>query len=407
MSPGCMPDSSIGEAGHQRHKTSNKSSSGRKVPLHHARRVNTRLAMMSLANGCRYGARRYDFQRGEHIWINVTPGPLCQQVLNRIDTLSAKKTSSSMCKKYNHPPSYRVLRGQTPGSALWNATLLGGSDEAPPNCFSSWEHAVANSRMRPSMAAMTAAYGLYKCKNRGPTVGPCTERRCPNCWEGRADCLEHVDISCSRFTVNVPRRSSSGTGRIRGGDARAAALTGSLKDDWALGSGGGEDVEIWKYFNASSQPEVVPNRDLTCARVLYFFEHVANGRKSTPSGSPEGGPATAFALVYEYKPVGGGNTRKPDERSKHPAMLLHSRDTPKVYPADLIRRHVHLSHACPATNASKNAEQFTCGPESNAAIRGGKKIWTHKYKASSGKGDDVYLLNEHHHSICRDKFIGR
>ncbi|CAM9433741.1 unnamed protein product, partial [Ascophyllum nodosum] len=43
-------DASIGEQGHQRHKRSNKSGSGRDPAAHHARRVNTLLALRRLTN---------------------------------------------------------------------------------------------------------------------------------------------------------------------------------------------------------------------------------------------------------------------------------------------------------------------------------------------------------------------
>ncbi|CAM9785362.1 unnamed protein product, partial [Ascophyllum nodosum] len=42
---GVLPNSAIGEAGHQRHKRSNKSGSGRFPPEHHMRRTNTLLAL--------------------------------------------------------------------------------------------------------------------------------------------------------------------------------------------------------------------------------------------------------------------------------------------------------------------------------------------------------------------------
>ena len=33
-------------------------------------------------------------------------------------------------------------------------------------------------------------------------------------------------------------------------------------------------------------------------------------------------------------------------------------------------------------------------------------MWTHRYKSATDAGSDSYLLNEHHHSICRDSFVG-
>ena len=33
-------------------------------------------------------------------------------------------------------------------------------------------------------------------------------------------------------------------------------------------------------------------------------------------------------------------------------------------------------------------------------------MWTHRYKSASGDGSDLYLINEHSHSISQDPFLG-
>ena len=55
----------------------------------------------------------------------------------------------------------------------------------------------------------------------------------------------HKEIHCSRIAWGVSAIESSGLGRVRGGNARAAGEEGP-EHAWALGEGAGEDVEIFK-----------------------------------------------------------------------------------------------------------------------------------------------------------------
>ena len=85
----------------------------------------------------------------------------------------------------------------------------------------------------------------------------CCDSRCPNCWYGGRDLLLHKEIHCSRIVWGVSRISSSGLGRYRGGNARAAGEEGPVHA-WALDEGAGEDVEIFKKPRALKDYELRP-----------------------------------------------------------------------------------------------------------------------------------------------------
>ena len=91
------------------------------------------------------------------------------------------------------------------------------------------------------------------------------------------------------------------------------------------------------------------------------------------------------------------NAHRPDAATQHPVMNLSGRRRPKIYPVDRIRRHVHRWHFCP---------ESVCGIYSSPGKMGGRNVWIHLYKSFTDAGSDSYLLNEQHHSICRDSFVG-
>ena len=92
-------------------------------------------------------------------------------------------------------------------------------------------------------------------------------------------------------------------------------------------------------------------------------------------------------------------------------MILRGRQEPLIYPDDAIRRHVHLYHACPclehaegggqaARSDARPVDEWICGlaPDIRGEF-GGAKVWRDKYKRTSGSDNDIYLLDEHYHSI--------
>ncbi|CAN0121840.1 unnamed protein product, partial [Ascophyllum nodosum] len=74
---GVLPNSAIGGAGHQRHKRSNNSGSGRFPPGHHMRRTNTLLALEGIVDGISWPARKLSRKRRMHVWQSVHAGPNC------------------------------------------------------------------------------------------------------------------------------------------------------------------------------------------------------------------------------------------------------------------------------------------------------------------------------------------
>ena len=151
------------------------------------------------------------------------------------------------------------------------------------------------------------------------------------------------------LTLTLTLQVSSGLGRWKGGDIRGKAKYES-PGSWALGEGGGEDVEIWTT-SPSSADGAVEVEKLTMGRILYFFEHKGNPR-SNGDGS-DNRPNTSWVLVFDYAIAGRGDRRLPDLATEHPTLILRGRGEPLIYPADAIRRHVHLYYACPCIDEAE------------------------------------------------------
>ena len=81
----------------------------------------------------------------------------------------------------------------------------------------------------------------------------------------------HNEMKCARYAHEVLRQCSSGLRRLKGGDARTAELKGANLHDWAVVSGSGESVEVWKKRDSPWRDPVVLHRDLTMGKILYFF----------------------------------------------------------------------------------------------------------------------------------------
>ena len=74
MFPGHALDASIGESGHQRHKRSNKSSSGRDPAFHHMRQVNTVMPLEPATRSEPSLAYKYDRKLKKHVQRPVCSG---------------------------------------------------------------------------------------------------------------------------------------------------------------------------------------------------------------------------------------------------------------------------------------------------------------------------------------------
>lgn len=164
-----------------------------------------------------------------------------------------------------------------------------------------------------------------------------------------------------------------------------------------LGAAGGDSVEIWKAPPPADDDGPVEPSSLTMAKIIYFFKH-----KSNANAEGDDSKETWRVLVYDYVGVGEGNERVLDHITQHPVLRLRGRGRPLVYPADAIRRQVHMYHRCP------EAGEWACGEAPAAPGSGVHKVWRHKFRLLSpiaGDGYDHYLLNEFHHTASRDSFV--
>lgn len=364
--------------------------------------------------------------------VTVRPGPGTVRVLQALRKDLPRGSPSAP-----GTPSQSRIVGSHTGSALWDAPQrLSGDVEVhgevgvPP----SWDQILASGRFRPTETALKGAYlARYGCGRRGGSAHPCAELRCPRCWVN-PDALQSKTIQCSRYNHYAPLLCSSGMGHWKGGDARSAAncrKDNSPPDAWVFGEGGGQDVEVWRGtppLHDDEDGRVVPPapdfRKLSMGKIAYFFKHTGNGRE----GSNGTGPETWWVLLFEYTGAGVGHQRLPDATTKHPVLRLRGRGEPAIFAATSIRRHVHLFHACGCRNASgpvragegETEPRWVCGLDQPASASsggtsdgGGGLTWRHAFRLAERNitgvarclGEDKYLLNEHHHSLCRDSFV--
>lgn len=333
------------------------------------RAANTTSAFNALANGLPWVATKYNRSIRQHVEVTLQPGPACVRVLQALRAENGGLGSHPPDRRAEGQPTQAALRGQFPGSASWSSSLWDCSD-APVEA-GGWVCRLKSGHMRPDREALLEAYRVaYGC-GRAPGEGVCSNTRCPHCWTNPMT-LDVAGITCSRFKHGASLESSSGLGRWKGGNAKAAA-TGP-RDAWALGDGGGEDVEVWKTFPPQlSDSAPVSVEKLSMVRILYFFDH--EGNRHGESGLR---PKTSWVLVFDYAAAGRRYHRMVDPATQHPVMVLRGRGRPLVYPAAAIRRHVHLSHLCPAENACASGvnaranrgvdREWACGP---APVSGG------------------------------------
>ena len=373
------------------------------------RRTNTLLALEGIVDGISWPARKWSRKQRMHVWQSVHAGPNCVAGLKALRSIWAGGLDGPT-DPYEDITigAKQKARGQTSGNAMWQATLWTAEDEAYHggglDAREEWADVLRRTHMRPDASLLIQALCLwYGCQQQEGVENVCGDSRCPNCWYGGRDLLVHKKIHCSRIAWGMSAIQSSGLGRVRGGNARAAGEEGP-EHAWALGEGAGEDVEIFKNpralegYNLNPRCTVDP-QNLTMAKVLYTFVHECNPPSTDPSGGNVGG-STIWAACYEYKSAGRGKNRLPDSTTEHPTFTMSGKGRPSIFPVDAIRRHVHMWHACPDSTGSNI---WQCGPCSSAT---GVRVWSHKYRNATGDGPDRFILNEHHHSLARDSFLG-
>ncbi|CAB1113642.1 unnamed protein product [Ectocarpus sp. CCAP 1310/34] len=397
----------VSEGGHQHHKKHNKSGSSRDPPAHHARSTNAKLALMRLATTETYTATRYSYSKKTKITETVTSGPGCQRVLQALDDSLSGGITNVVDGTEGTKPTAAMLAGQPHGSATWRATIL-RQDAAPDDVGTgstggggpreAWEACLSEGAVRPSAGAILNANTLwYAC---GRSDG-----------DGR-DSLKNDDIICYRIKHGVPAEISSGLGRFKGGDVKAATAGGATPRHWAVGSGQGDAVEIFTNHKAK-RDDLSGDGHVTLARILYFFDHKGNRR---PDSTPDAGPDSAmeFVLAYEFVTCGSGRSKKADSVTQHPTYWLQRgvKQVPSVYPIEAIRRHVMMYHHCPgssfATGVSHTPAPDSCGLHDDHRARGGGKVWKHHYRlapANPSGPRDAYILKEHWRSSFQDGVV--
>lgn len=349
--------------------------------------------MLALSNGLRYKVTRYNRRKREHEMVLVQPGDGCVGIMQSLaHFLGHDRVPTDIHAKAIQTPAQ--LRGQFAGSAVWTAHLFKTGDVQQEDV--EWRDRVASSKYRPDEETLLRAYKkFYGCGMEGQ----CSDSRCPHCWVG--DALETVSIDCSRY-LRVPMVASCGVGRLKGGDVKSATQPGP-RDEWALGNGGGDNVEVHRKPSAIFGTGPVDPRELSLVKILYFFRHQGN-RPLVGGSSP---PLTWWVLAYDYTGVHRGNNRVPDSITGHPTLQLRARGRPEVYPADSVHRQVHVYHACPLRGDVGAGDSHVCAEVAGAGGSDGGRIWRHRFRQASpeANGYDRYLLNEVHHSVNQDTFI--
>lgn len=224
--------------------------------------------------------------------------------------------------------------------------------------------------------------------------------------------MENIEISCSRLKHGVPPKASSGKGFLTGGDVKSATTGSDTPRGWAVGEGGGEDVEIFTN-PVACRGDLSGDGEVTLGKLLYFFDHTGNPRHG-PSTS---GPVMQYALVYEYVTCGRGRTKREDPATQHPTYWLQGglRAEPSAFPVEAVRRTVHMYHLCPASTLERppgapSALRQCCGLVDDKLTRGGGgKVWKHHYVLATGHQStsqrDAYMLNEHWRGVFQDGVV--
>ncbi|CAB1108227.1 unnamed protein product [Ectocarpus sp. CCAP 1310/34] len=256
---GIVPDASPGEFAHQQNKSSNKSDCGRNPPKHYAKRANVNAAMLALANGLEYRVRKY-FSEQKHEIVSVSPEAGCVRLMFMLArTLVHDRVPTDV--HATETQTTTQLKGRFPGSAIWSAHLYKDNDVQVDH--GSWGARVSGGNFRPDEAALIAQYKVYFRCGRDEQ---CSDIRCPFCWD-EEDTLDSSLLE-SRH-MRVAQVVSCGQGRLKGGDVKAAARPGP-SDDWALGQGQGDDVEIFNKPPPTGDHGPPPADQLTLSKIIHY-----------------------------------------------------------------------------------------------------------------------------------------
>ena len=329
---GIVPDASIGEACHQPRKQTVASGSGRDVAAHAIRYENTRMALRALAERIPYVATSYDHRSLQHQTETVVPGLACSRVLEELLPRFDDGERAQSRPSEDHSPSVLGTNRRHAGSATWELRLNKCKRRMPGVLPSAWQDAVSRGgkRVVPNHKTLRRALKLWYGCGEDNVPSP----YCPHCWPVKHRRLKKGLIHCSRYVSGASPMATSGTGRWRGGNVRAAAAV-DLPFDWAFGAGGGDDVEIYTTPKAKRDGATC-TPGLTIARILYFFDH--DIRQVVPGA--EECPPTSWVVVVEFVTAapGSGDGRQNDDGTGYPTFSLRAQQGCKVFPTGAINQ---------------------------------------------------------------------
>ncbi|CAB1107629.1 unnamed protein product [Ectocarpus sp. CCAP 1310/34] len=408
------------------HKSGSKSDSSRDPPAYHARRANTFLALARLTTPEPHTATRYSYATKSKVTKTVTSGSGCQRVLKAVGSMLQVGMAHVEDATVGVVPTAAASTAQHQGSARWESSVLPDEPLVPNHSHlgsagkgpkEPWEACMAGADgIRPRKERILAAARIwYGCgSGKGDLSAVCSELRCPCCWEGGGGKLDNSNISCSRIKHGVPAKSSSGMCYFKGGDVKAATNEGTSPRDWAVGAGGGQDVEIFTTPKAR-EDDLSGDGGVTLGKILYFFNVNLNRRP----GCSAPGPAMECVLVYEYVTCGLGRSKKEDLATKHPTYWLQggAATTPSDFPVEAFRRHVHMNHLYPTSSFEGGriddiSESKSCELRMDDTAKGaGSKVWKHHYNLATAPRDrrhghrDAYMRNEHWRGAFQDGVV--
>ena len=173
--------------------------SGRDPAAHHARRVNTLLALRRLTNADEFWkAPCHDYAAKKTVASDVHAGAGCTRVLKALDGTLRGGLDSPRDPDEGARPRTATARGRFHGSAEWNARMFGVSVEEQRGITRidgglEREAFLAKSGIVPHLETVLASgirgYGCGRTPNNGAT---CEDLRCPIFWEDRG--LNNDDI---------------------------------------------------------------------------------------------------------------------------------------------------------------------------------------------------------------------
>lgn len=143
---GVVPDASPGEFAHQQNKSGNTSNCGRDPPRHFMVRANTSAATLALTNGLQYNVRKFNRRTRQHDMVCVRPGAGCTRLLQWLGPSLGHDRVPTDIHATGHPTPAQI-KGQFPGSAVWEAELYHHEDVA--DVSGRWDARVSSGHLRP------------------------------------------------------------------------------------------------------------------------------------------------------------------------------------------------------------------------------------------------------------------